>query len=275
MSRVGKTPEPATRRSPRLLKVITTPIKPQTITKKEASPALAKKEKAKKAADARMKTPDRSPKEEKEKKTLATTRSGRKPASKAAAPLPAPEPVQPVAESRPKRKTPEKPVPSEPAPTALLKSPTVSRVMSEEQQQKVYSSPELHTMSRLEIQRIARTLNIPTNQKTEVLVQIISDQKKKGVFHGMNVAMRQHHGREPESPRPKELNMKTFMVSPSLASKDTRVRKSGLKVPQSPRYSYGRNIFESPPSSPTKLRTSLSPKKSPNHSPRSTRSSPK
>lgn len=273
MSRVGKTPEPATRRSPRLLKVITTPIKPQTIKpsakKKEASPtAIAKK--AKKAADARTKTPERSPKEEKK-----ATAKGPKP-KVAPEPAPVPEPV-PVVETRPKRKTPEKPAESAPAPTAaLLKSPTVSRVISnEEQQQKVYSSPELHTMTRLEIQRIARTLNIPTNQKTEVLVQIIADQKKKGVFHGMNVAMRQHHGREPESPRPKELNMKTFMVSPSLASKDTRVRKSGLKVPQSPRYNYGRNIFESPPSSPTKLRTSLSPKKSPNNSPRSTRSSPK
>jgi hypothetical protein len=171
MSRVGKSPEGAQRRSPRLLKVITTPIKnPQakSSTKKETSPVVSeKKGKSKRTPEPSTKSPETHARlnSKEEKKASPTTKKGKGKNT---------EVVVPVVETK-KRKTPEKPV-EQPQPAPLIKSPTVTRVQSEEQQQKVYSSPELHTMSRLEIQRIARTLNIPTNQKTEVLVQLISDQ---------------------------------------------------------------------------------------------------
>jgi hypothetical protein len=151
-----------------LLKVITTPIKhPQVSksTKKDASPAtVPKKEKAKKTPEPRMKTPERNANMSPKEKETKSTRGKR---SEKVAPLALPVPV---AEPK-KRKTPEKAVAKAEQPV-VLRSPTVTRVA----EQKMYSSPELNTMSRLEVQRIARTLNIATNQKTDILIELIADQ---------------------------------------------------------------------------------------------------
>jgi len=219
MSRIGKeSPTSPQRRSPRLQKVVTSPIRdaPKNVPK-------SKREKG--------------PLEPASKSTIASS-----PATIAVAPTPS------------LIKNSGTPITGSPA---SKKGMTAHSPIAKIQQQEGYSSPELNTMSRIDLQKIAKSLSIPHQQRTDVLINLLSEQKKNGVFHSMNVAMRlEHHGREPESPKPKELNMKHFLVSPSASKGHVRKSASGTKSRLEGRYQQGHHVLDSPPSSPTKLKSS-------------------